>query len=168
MLNLSILARTLHPRPLQSLHLYTSDLCTSTPQTQTIQPPDPSLLALSVPATIFSCTAFTPYIALCYIFSTSEGSTHLLSILIKCTLGFGRTRFTNKSSLMQDLLTSQFLLYTVKSVIHYMVKYRGALPFITVAKSKRYCKGVKSIASELTFSTKYFLLPDNTFYFLQL
>ena len=31
--------------------------------------------------------------------------------------------------------------------------------FYTVAKSKRYCKGVKSIASELTFSTK-----SNTFY----
>ena len=42
-----------------------------------------------------------------------------------------------------------------------MVKCRSAIPFITVAKSKRYCKGVKSIASELTFTTK-----SNTFYSL--
>ena len=44
-----------------------------------------------------------------------------------------------------------------------MVKCRGAIPFITVAKSKRYCKGVKSIASELTFTTK-----SNTFYSLSI
>ena len=44
-----------------------------------------------------------------------------------------------------------------------MVKCRGAIPFITVAKSKRYCKEVKSIASELTFTTK-----SNTFYSLSI
>ena len=42
--------------------------------------------------------------------------------------------------------------------------------FITVAQSKMYCMGVKSMASPLTFlhQKKYFLLPANTFYFLQL
>jgi len=33
-----------------------------------------------------------------------------------------------------------------------------AIPFITVAKRKRYCKGVKSIASEPTISTKKIIL----------
>jgi len=42
-----------------------------------------------------------------------------------------------------------------------MVKFRGAIPFITVTKIKRYFKGVKSIASEPTFTTK-----SNTFYYL--
>ena len=44
-----------------------------------------------------------------------------------------------------------------------MVKCRGAIPFITVAKSKRYRKGVKSIASEPTFTIK-----SNTFYSLSI
>ena len=46
----------------------------------------------------------------------------------------------------------------------------GATNFITVAKSKMYCMGLKSMASGLTFlhQNQYFLLPANTFYFLQL
>ena len=44
-----------------------------------------------------------------------------------------------------------------------MVKCGGAIPFITVVKSKGYCKGVKSIASELTFTTR-----GNNFYSLSI
>ena len=46
----------------------------------------------------------------------------------------------------------------------------GAIRFITVTKNKMYCMAVKSMASGLTFlqQKQHFLIPANTFNFLQL
>ena len=45
-----------------------------------------------------------------------------------------------------------------------MVICRGAIPFITVSKSKMYCNGKKSIATELTFYQKQYCNKWYTFY----
>ena len=50
------------------------------------------------------------------------------------------------------------------------VNVRSATHFITVAKCKMYCMGVKSRASGLIFvhQKQYFLIPNNIFYFFQI
>ena len=59
---------------------------------------------------------------------------------------------------------------SVLSFTFLVLNIEGAIHFIRVAKSKMFWQGVKSIAfgAKRSVVKPYFLLPCNTFYFMQL